>query len=392
MNAITITKDTPKTNLSPENKTAKETPVPSKLSRADDDSNFLQNAGTQIQAMVDRTIQRNIKGLNYLISSKPDVGLTPKDVLIERGTMRLYHYHPMADEVYRIPILLVMATTNKSYIFDLAPGQSMVEYLLKAGYDVFVLDWEEPKPEERGLTLSDYTQDFIPSAIRRITEETGEPDVSVIGYCMGGVLSLIYAATHPDGPLRNLICMTTPVNWKEMGLFHAWTDERHFDVDHLVDTLGNVPGDMLFTSFDMLRPANRPAGRIQLWDNMWNDQFVASYRLFDRWSQEMLPLAGEYYRQTTKEVMWRNKLFTGDLVIDGKSADLGNVKVPIMHAIAKHDHIVPFAASQPLLEKVGSTEKEKVVLKGGHVSLIAGPNAVRRLWPQIDNWLGEKSV
>ena len=232
MNAINITKE-PATSQS-----VTSSPIAAQKTQAENQNNRPRNIGTQIRAMVDRTIKRNIKGLSYLTSSKPDVGLTPKDVLIERGTMRLYHYHPMADEVYRTPILLVMATTNKSYIFDLAPGQSMVEYLLKAGYDVFVLDWEDPKPEERGLTLADYTQDFIPSCISRIAQETGEPDVSIIGYCMGGVLSLIYAATHADGPLRNLICMTTPINWKEMGLFHAWTDERHFDVDHLVRHIG----------------------------------------------------------------------------------------------------------------------------------------------------------
>lgn len=348
--------------------------------------------GKRIQEMVDRTIQRNIKGFNYLTSSKPDVGLTPKDVILSRGTMQLYHYRPQADEVYRVPVLLVMATTNRAYVFDLAPGQSMVEYLLKAGYDVFVLDWDPPLPEERRLTLADYTQDFIPDCIRAIEEDTGEPDLSIIGYCMGGVLSLIYASTHPDGPLKNLICMTTPVNWHEMGLFQSWSNERHFDVDHVVDTLGNVPADMIMSSFDMLRPANRTAGRIQLWDNMWNDDFVKSYQMFDRWSQETLPLAGEYYRETTKELMWKNALYTGDLVVGGRSANLENVKVPIMHTIALHDHIVPLAASKPLLEKVGSEEKEEVILKGGHVSLIAGPNAVRRLWPQIDSWLGEKSV
>ena len=85
--------------------------------------------------------------------------LTPKDVILSRGTMQLYHYRPQADEVYRVPVLLVMATTNRAYVFDLAPGQSMVEYLLKAGYDVFVLDWDPPLPEERRLTLTDYTQD-----------------------------------------------------------------------------------------------------------------------------------------------------------------------------------------------------------------------------------------
>ena len=142
----------------------------------------------------DRAMQRNLKGLNYLASSAPALGASPKDVLIQRGTMSLYHYRPMSDEVYRVPILLVMATTNRGYIFDMVPGQSLVEYLLKAGFDVFMLDWNAPRSDERNLSLKDYVLDFIPSAVERVQQETGENDVTVVGYCFGGVLSLLWAA------------------------------------------------------------------------------------------------------------------------------------------------------------------------------------------------------
>lgn len=342
--------------------------------------------------MVDRAIQRNIKGLNFLIGPPARVGLTPKEVLYERGTLRLYHYLPQASEVYRVPLLLVMATTNKAYVFDLAPGQSMVEYLLKEGFDVYVIDWEPPTPEERGLTLADYTQDFIPTCVRKVLDDCDQPDLSIVGYCMGGTLSLIYAASHPDGPLKNLVCLTTPVDWSKMGLAQIWSDERHFDVDRLVDTLGIIPQDFVRAQFEMLRPAQKTAGRIRVWEQMWNDDFVKSYRAFDRWGDETLPLAGEYMRETTKELMWGNKLFTGELVVAGHTARLSDISVPIMTALAEHDHIVPYEASKPLMDLVSSTDKEEIVLKGGHVSLIAGPNAVRRMWPRLAEWLGERSV
>lgn len=351
-----------------------------------------QDIGDQVRAAVDRTIARSIKGLNFVISSDPDVGLTPKDIIYERGTLRLYHYHPMAEEVYRVPVLLVMATTNRSYVFDLAPGQSMVEYLLREGFDVFVIDWEKPGPEERHLDLDDYTFDFIPTCIRRVVERTGEPDISLIGYCMGGVLSLIYAAGHADGPLKNLVCLTTPVNWHEMDLMRRWTDPRHFDVDRIVDTLGVVPTEFILAGFSMLRPAQRTASRIRAWDNMWNDAYVRSYRSFDRWSNETIPLAGEYFRTTMRDLMWGNKLHTGELRVAGTTIDPAKIRIPVMHAIAEHDHIVPYAASKPLLERVGSTDKHEIILKGGHVSLIAGPNAVRRMWPAVSNWLAERSI
>ncbi|MEL7490905.1 MAG: alpha/beta fold hydrolase [Pseudomonadota bacterium] len=345
-----------------------------------------------MRKLVDRTIQRNIKGVEYFASTAPPVGLTPKDTIYKRGTLNLYHYHTQSDELYRVPILIVMATTNRSYVMDIAPGNSFIEFLVQNGYDVFVIDWDPPRPEEKKLRLEDYTQDFIPSCISRIQSETGVEDVTVIGYCMGGALSVIYAATHPDGPMKNLVCFTTPINWHEMGLFNALSDKSYFDVDRLVDMVGNVPPDLILSSFDMLRPSGRAANQIQLWDNMWNDQFVESFRKFDRWANETLPLAGEYFRQTTKELMWGNKLYTGDLVIGGKRADIGNITVPLLHAVAEHDHIIPRKASEPLVRLAGSTDKEELVMKGGHISLVAGPNAVRRLWPKLDEWLSERSV
>ncbi|URW74569.1 alpha/beta fold hydrolase [Sphingomonas donggukensis] len=340
----------------------------------------------------DRALQRNIKGLGYFASPAPVLGASAKDVLIDRGTMRLYHYHPRVDEVYRVPILLVMATTNRGYIFDMVPGQSFVEFLLDAGYDVFMLDWTAPRADEGKLTLADYVLGFLPEAITRVLDETGEPDLTVVGYCFGGVLSVLWAALHPDGPAQNLVCFTTPVDFAAMEMFQAWADPRFFDVDRLVDTFGQCPADMLYQAFDLLRPGARIAGNIRLFDNLWNDEFVKSYRMFDRWAADMLPLAGEYFRETTKKLMWENRLMAGTMDVAGRAVDLGAITLPFLHVVAEHDHIVPSAASAPLIERVGSTDKEQVVLKGGHVSLVAGANAQKRLWPKLDQWLQERSL
>ncbi|MCB1522834.1 MAG: alpha/beta fold hydrolase [Rhodoblastus sp.] len=351
-----------------------------------------QDTVERLRREVDLAIQRGFKGVNYLTSGAPEVGQSRKDVLATRGTMRLYHYHPLVDEVYRVPVLIVMATTNRGYILDLAPGNSFVEYLLKAGYDVFMLDWAAPVPAEKNLRIEDYVLDFIPDCLRRIRKETGENDVSIAGYCFGGVLSLLFTAlAGKEGP-KNLVCFTTPIDFKQMKLFQNWSSQKHFDVDRLVDTYGNVPPEMIHSSFEMLRPASRAAAQVTLWDNIWNDEFVRGYRQLDRWGNDTLPLAGEYFRQTTKELMWGNKLFTGELTIGGNRVDLGAIKQPILHVVAEHDHIVPYEAARHLIARVGSKDKTEVILKGGHVSLLAGPNAARRMWPKLDEWLGERST
>ncbi|MGY4568959.1 alpha/beta fold hydrolase [Bradyrhizobium pachyrhizi] len=346
----------------------------------------------RVQSEVQRAIQRSIKGVEYFSSSGPSLGSTPKDVLYSRGTMNLYHYRPQASEVYRVPVLIVMATTNRGYILDLVPGQSFIEFLLKRGFDVYMLDWTAPKPEEKSLRMEDYVLDFIPESVRRVQQDSGEKDVSVIGYCFGGVLSLLYGSIFNDGPMKNLICFTTPIDFREMKLFSNFADRRYFDVDRLIDSTGNMPPELILQSFDMLRPAARVVGQIQLWDNIWNDEFVKSYRMFDRWATDTLPLAGEYFRAITKDLMWDNKLYNDTMTVGGREAKLADIKVPILHAVAEHDHIVPYDAAKHLITKIGSEDKEEVMLKGGHVSLVAGANAIKRLWPKLDSWLGKRST
>jgi polyhydroxyalkanoate synthase subunit PhaC len=346
----------------------------------------------RIQSEVQRAIARSIKGVEYIASSGPSLGSTAKDILHVRGTMNLYHYRPVAEEIYRVPILIVMATTNRGYILDMVPGQSFIEFLIKRGYDVYMLDWTAPKPEEKRLGMEDYVLDFIPDCVRRVGEDCGDTEITVIGYCFGGVLSLLYASIFRDGPLKNLILFTTPVDFREMKLFSNFSDRRYFDVDRLIDSVGNVPPEMIFTSFEMLRPASRAAGQVQLWENIWNDEYVKSYRMFDRWAMDTLPLAGEYFRQITKDLMWDNKLYNDTMSVGGRSADICKIKVPILHAVAEHDHIVPYDAAKPLIAKIGSADKQEVILKGGHVSLVAGANAIKRLWPKLDSWLGERST
>ena len=149
---------------------------------------------------------------------------------------------------------------------------------------------------------------------------------------------------------------------------------------------------MILSSFEMLRPASRGISQVQLWDNIWNDEYVKSFRMFDRWATDTLPLAGEYFRDITKDLMWDNKLFNDTMSVGGREADLAEIKVPVLHAVAEHDHIVPYDAAKHLITKIGSTDKEEIMLKGGHVSLVAGANAIKRLWPKLNSWLAGRST
>ena len=97
-------------------------------------------------------------------------------------------------------------------------------------------------------------------------------------------------------------------------------------------------------------------------------------------------------RREGEELILTYEGITIKVIIHGKQAKLGDITVPTLSVVAEHDHLVPYECSKPLLELIGSTDKQEILLKGGHVSLIAGPNAVRRMWPRLDAWLAERSV
>ncbi len=346
----------------------------------------------RLRLEVERAIQRSLKGIELLGAPPPSVGRTPKTVLHRRGTLELVHYHAMTDEIYRIPLLIIMAPTNKGYILDLAPGQSLIEFLLKRGYDIYMADWNAPAQSERDLKIDNYVLDFIPDCIRRVQEDSGEKDINLVGYCAGGMLSVIYQSLHADGPVKNLACFTTPIDFSKMELFRAMAGEEAFDVDAFVEKNGIVPADVVASGFEALRPASRVAGQIKLWDNLWNDQFVRGFRMMERWGNETLPLPGGYFRQTTHELLRKNALYEGTLRVGGRLVDLGNITVPLLHVVAQYDHIVPPDCAAPLVKRVGSADKEEVVLPGGHVSIAAGPNAIKRMWPKLDAWLEGRSL
>lgn len=357
--------------------------------RPPDVGNLLRAA----QGGIQRNMQRAERGLDVLLArQEPPVGRTPKDVVYSRGTMKLYRYRPVTDEVYRVPVVLVMSLVSKPWILDLTPGQSFVQYMLGQGFDVFMIDWGVPRPEDRRLGFEDYVLDLIPSCLERVRNTTGEEEYSLVGYCMGGLFALMYNGVFPDAPVANIVCAATPVDMEGMGLFRKWTDRRFFDVDRLVDAMGNIPPDMMLRSFEMLRPMDRWMSYVRLLDNLWDPMWVYGYRIMYKWTNEQIPFPGEAYRQFVRELMWENKLMQNRLTVGNRSVDLRAVRCPVLHVMAEHDHIAPYAATKPLTSLVGSQDKEDVVLKGGHVSLVAGRNAVGRLWPKVADWLAVRST
>jgi len=323
------------------------------------------------------------------------LGVTPRETIFVRGTMKLHHYLPMADSLYRVPVLIVTSLVNQPYILDLAPGQSMVEHLLRRGFDVYLIEWGRPRREHAGLVLEDYVLDRIPACMDEVRRHSGEPDVSIIGYCVGGLLASVYAALHPGadegGALANLVCMATPVNGDGLESLKAWMGPD-FDEEALLAQFGNVPGDWVQNALRALRPFGKVAGALNLLNQIEQAEVVKSNLRMGKWETDNLPFPGGVFRQMVNGLLRDNLLVKGEWRIGGRAVDLGRIRVPFLHLLAKDDHITPYASSRDLAVLVGSADREERVIKGGHVGLVAGRGAEARMWPALEAWLAERST
>lgn len=223
---------------------------------------------TQLRRDVDRSALRFRNGLRYLTGiGKPTTGASLRKEVWSAEKVRLYRYD--SDDRHRVtPLLLVHSLVSKSYVFDIAPGNSFVEAMLGRGHDVFLLDWGIPDELEAENTLETYADDYIPGAVREVLRVSEAASVNVFGYCFGGVLSLLYAAGHTEDPIRSLSVLATPIDFSAMGTLTSLLSEGNVAPQDLLDPTGNVPAEVVLNGFRIRRPTDTVTEYVNLWQHM----------------------------------------------------------------------------------------------------------------------------
>ncbi len=341
-------------------------------------------------------IEENTRTLLRVSTSRATIAQTPKEVIWTLNKARLYRYIPVvsAEQRHKVPLLLVFALMNRPYILDLRPGSSFIEYMVKQGYDVYLLDWGAPGPEDKGLKFDDYVLDYLQRAIRKLKAVSGCDEFSMLGWCIGAILTTIYAALRPDSGLKNLILLTAPLDFadKTAGGFVRWVNDQYFDPDKIIDAFGNVPGEMIDYGAKALKPVENYIGSyLTLWDNLDDPRIVESWHAMNTWVSDLIPMAGATYRQLIKELYRENRLIEGTLTIRGERVDLGRIRANLLNMIALTDHISPPCQSESVMTQVSSQDQLLLKVKGGHIGMMAGSGALKRTWPQIEAWLAARS-
>jgi len=337
-----------------------------------------------------------LTAFNKAVTTRTAIAQTPKELVWALNKAKLYRYIPVVPKEQRhpVPLLMVFALMNRPYILDLRPGHSFVEFMVNSGYDLYLLDWGAPGPEDKNLKFDDYTLEYMPRAIRKLKSIAGVEEFSMLGWCIGAILTTIYAALRPDDGLRNLILLTAPLDFsnKESITFAKWTDERYFDVDKVLAAFGNMPGEMIDYGARALKPVeNYIVNYLKLWDNIENPHVIEAWQAMNTWVTDNIPLAGGVFRQLIVDLYRNDRLMRGELVIRGERVDLKRLRANLLTVIAEGDHITPPCQSKAILSKVSSKDKELFSVPGGHIGIMAGSGANKRTWPKIDTWLASRS-
>jgi polyhydroxyalkanoate synthase len=344
-------------------------------------------------SLIERQVLRARNGLAYLAgTNKPQMAQTPKDVVWRRDKAELWRYRREDAPVsVSPPILIVHSLVSKSYVLDLMPNNSMIRFLLGEGFDVFLLDWGVADAVEAQNTLEDYVDDYIPEAVEATLAEAGADELNLIGYCFGGVLTLLLMAGHPELPIRSLVTLATPADYDKMGFMSQMFASGRLDPEDVIDDTGLVSSSRMDEGFQSLKPTDQIVQQVNLFQNLWNDEFVEGFLAMNTWARDQVPFPGAAFRQTVQILIRENALMKGVVPFGRGEVRLKDITVPYLNVFAEQDGIVPASSSEPITKLVGSTDASDLRLQSGHVGFVAGRQAAKVARPQIADWIRRHS-
>jgi poly[(R)-3-hydroxyalkanoate] polymerase subunit PhaC len=318
------------------------------------------------------------------------VGVSEKEAIYKEDNLVLYHYKARTEKQNAVPLLIVYALVNRPYMADLQDGRSMIQGLLDEGLDVYLIDWGYPESADKFLTLDDYINGYIDQCVDVICERHNRKNINMLGICQGGTFSLCYTALHQE-KVKNLITTVTPVDFqtKDDLLSHM---VQNIDVDQVVDTLGNISGDMLNMAFLSLKPYSLMGQKYVDLVNILDDKDkTMNFMRMEKWIFDSPDQAGEAYREFIKQFYQENGLVKGTVKIGNDTVDLEKIKIPVLNIYAIHDHLVPPDASKALEGCVGSKDYQALEFPGGHIGIYVSGKAQKMIPPAVAKWLSDRT-
>ncbi|MDB5926013.1 MAG: class poly(R)-hydroxyalkanoic acid synthase [Betaproteobacteria bacterium] len=276
-----------------------------------------------------------------------NIAVTPGKVVFQNDLIQLIQYTPATEQVNATPLLIIPPWINKYYILDLREKNSFVKWAVDQGHTVFVVSWVNPDGRFAGKTFENYLNEGPLAALKAIEQASGEREVNVIGFCLGGTLlstALGYLATKGEKRVKSATFFATLLDFERPGELEVFVDEEQVDaLEKRMEERGYLDGSEMATTFNMLR-AN---------DLIWS--FVVNNYLLGRdpfpfdllyWNSDSTRMPAAMHSYYLRNMYVRNLLpQPGGIVLNDTPIDLTKVEIPIYFISTVEDHIAPWKST-----------------------------------------------
>ena len=320
-----------------------------------------------------------------------DIATTPYEIVYQEDRVKLKHYTSIggSGEQIKTPLLVVYALINRETMLDLQPERSVVKNFMQGGINLYMIDWGYPSKKDKFQTIDDHINGYMNNIVDFILEREKTPQLNLMGICMGGTFCVIYCALHP-GKVKNLITTVCPTNFDtKQGLLHIWM--KDINVDQMISTYGNMPGDLMNFGFLLLNPARLMIDKyVGFINHMDSKDFVENFVRMEKWIFDSPDVPGETFKQFVRDGYQKNLLIQGKMEVGGQRVNLKNITMPVLNIYGQYDHLVPPAAADKLTGEVGSADTEDLCLDTGHIGIYVSSKTQKEFTPKIIQWLKER--
>jgi len=329
-------------------------------------------------------------GLNTLSEiGELNDGISPRDAVYKEDKVVLYHYKARVKKLNPVPLLIVYALVNRPYMADLQEGRSMIQGLLDAGVDVYLVDWGYPDEGDRYLALEDYINGYLDNCVDEICKTHGINKINMLGICQGGTFSLCYTTLHQD-KVKNLVTTVTPVDFQTKDDLLSKL-VRNVDIDLLIDAEGNLNGETMNSIYLSLKPFQLMGQKYVDLVNILDDtEKMRNFMRMEKWIFDSPDQVGEAFREFAKQFYQENGLVKGTVKIGDDTVDLQNITIPVMNIYARDDHLVPPDSSKALGGCVSSKDYSELEFPGGHIGIYVSGKAQHMIPPAVGKWLDKR--
>ncbi|VVC76959.1 Poly-beta-hydroxybutyrate polymerase [Aquicella siphonis] len=392
------------------------------------------------QAAIEQNGENFLKGLeNFLediernLANKPPVGsenfvigdniaATPGKVIYRNQLIELIQYSPVTDKVYAEPVLITPAWIMKYYILDLTPKHSLVNYLVKKGHTVFMISWKNPKRKDRNLGMEEYLNLGIMSALDVISCILPRQKIHLVGYCLGGTLASIAAATlarDNDNRLASMTLFAAQTDFTEPGELGLFIDESQITfLESIMQEKGYLDTHQMAGAFQLLRSNDL------IWSRLIHDYMLGVRKpLTDlmSWNADATRMPYKMHSEYLRRLFLHNELAEGKFIVANKPIALTDISIPIFVVATERDHVSPWH-SVFKINLLTNSDVTFALTSGGHnVGIVSLPSKTTKRhyristlkendrfidadswyqnskvyegswWPAFEKWLAKKS-